>query len=458
MLVALILSFIIIACTSTSKLEPSSLTQLSNDNRVLKIWWDKGFTLEEDEALQQLVKRWEQKTGNQIKLSFYNDDELAQKAQRALRAGVPPDLMISLIAERQLNPRLAWAGKLADLSDVIEPVKSFYPKAVLEAVHLYNNIDKKRSYYAVPIHQATIQIFYWRDLIKQVGRKESDIPKDWVGFWEFWKQVQADLRKQQNKEIYGLGFPFSIGASDTYYLFEQILEAYDVQILDIKGQLRVDDPKVRQGIIDSLDWYAKFYQEDYVPPEAVKWLNPDNNRNLLNRVVVMTPNPTLSIPSAVREDADAYRNKLGTIVFPNKPNDSSMRHLVTLKEVVLFAQSQNQKIAKDFLTYLIQPEIMGEYLKAAGGRNFPVLKPIWKDPFWTNPADPHISTVAKTLTNGQTRLFYSTQSPAYSLVLEENVWGKALNRIIADGLSPEQAANEVIVQIKQIFERWQQAI
>jgi multiple sugar transport system substrate-binding protein len=457
-LVALILCFIIIACTSTSKLEPSSLTQLSNDNTVLKIWWDKGFTLEEDEALQKLVKRWEQKTGNKIKLSFYNDDELAQKSQRALRAGVPPDLMISLIAERQLNPRLAWAGKLADLSDVIEPVKSFYSKAVLEAVHLYNNVDKKRSYYAIPIHQATIQIFYWRDLIKQVGRKESDIPKDWAGFWEFWKQVQVDLRKQQKKEIYGLGFPFSVGASDTYYLFEQILEAYDVQILDTKGQLRIDDPKVRQGIIDSLDWYAKFYQEDYVPPEAVKWLNPDNNRNLLNRVVVMTPNPTLSIPSAVRQDDDTYRNNLGTIVFPNKPNASSMRHLVTLKEVVLFAQSQNQKIAKDFLTYLIQPEVMGDYLKAAGGRNFPVLKPIWKDSFWTNPADPHISTVAKTLTDGQTRLFYSTQNPAYSLVLEENVWGKALNRIIADGLSPEQAADEIIARIKQIFEQWQQAI
>jgi multiple sugar transport system substrate-binding protein len=232
-------------------------------------------------------------------------------------------------------------------------------------------------------------------------------------------------------------------------LFEQILEAYDVQILDTKGQLRIDDPKVRQGIIDSLDWYAKFYQEDYVPPEAVKWLNPDNNRNLLNRVVVMTPNPTLSIPSAVRQDDDTYRNNLGTIVFPNKPNASSMRHLVTLKEVVLFAQSQNQKIAKDFLTYLIQPEVMGDYLKAAGGRNFPVLKPIWKDSFWTNPADPHISTVAKTLTDGQTRLFYSTQNPAYSLVLEENVWGKALNRIIAD---------EIIARIKQIFEQWQQAI
>ncbi|MEH1965952.1 hypothetical protein [Nostoc sp.] len=52
---------------------------------------------------------------------------------------------------------------------------------------------------------------------------------------------------------------------------------YDVQILDFKGKLLIDDPKVRQKIVQTLDWYAKFYQQGYVPPDAINWLNPDNN-------------------------------------------------------------------------------------------------------------------------------------------------------------------------------------
>ncbi|MEH2288637.1 hypothetical protein [Nostoc sp.] len=104
--------------------------------------------------------------------------------------------------------------------------------------------------------QATIHIFYWRDLLKQIGRQESDIPKDWDSFWEFWKQIQDDLRTKQipNKKqnIYGLGFTFGMSHADTYYLFEHILEAYDVQILDSKGKLLIDDPKVRQKIVLSL--------------------------------------------------------------------------------------------------------------------------------------------------------------------------------------------------------------
>ncbi|MBE8967275.1 carbohydrate ABC transporter substrate-binding protein [Nostocales cyanobacterium LEGE 12452] len=453
--IVLTLSLIIIACTNTPKLKQSSVIHSPTENIVLKIWWDKGFTVDEDEAIQQLVSNWEKQTGNKVKLSFYMGDELPQKARRAIQAGNLPDIMMSYGAERALNPHLAWEGKLADVTDVIEPVKNLYPEYALQAVNYYNNAAKKRSYYAVPINQATVHIFYWRDLLEQIGRSKRDIPKNWDGFWEFWKQAQNKLRaKQQKQNIYGLGFPFSIGASDTYIFFEHILEAYDVQILDSEGKLLIDEPKVRQKIVQVLDWYTKFYQQGYVPPDALNWLNPDNNRSLLNRVVMMTPNNTLSIPCSVRQDPDTYGHKLDILKFPNKPNGKPMRYLLTLRQAVLFADSQQQKKALDFLAYLTQSQVIGKYLKAAGGCNLPVIKTLWQDPFWKNLADPHVSTAVKTVTEGSTRLFYYVQNPAYSVVLEENIWGKALNRIIVDKISSEQATDEAIKQIKQIFAQW----
>ncbi len=184
-LIVLTLSLIIIACTNISKLKLSSVTHSPTDNTVLKIWWDKGFTVDEDEAIQQLVSNWEKQTGNKVKLSFYIGDELPQKARRFIQVGNPPDIMMSSGAERVLNPHLAWEGKLADVTNVIEPVKNLYPEYALQAVNYYNNAAKKRSYYAVPINQSTVHIFYWRDLLEQIGRSEKDIPKDWDGFWEF---------------------------------------------------------------------------------------------------------------------------------------------------------------------------------------------------------------------------------------------------------------------------------
>ena len=34
---------------------------------------------------------------------------------------------------------------------------------------------------------------------------------------------------------------------------------------------------------------------------------------------------------------------------------------------------------------------------------------------------------------------------------EENVWGKAIHRVVADGITPEQAVGEAIARIKQIL-------
>ncbi|WP_193199103.1 hypothetical protein [Nostoc sp. MG11] len=56
---------------------------------------------------------------------------------------------------------------------------------------------------------------------------------------------------------------------------------------------------------------------------------------------------------------------------------------------------------------------------------------------------------------GQTSPFYIVQNPVYSLVLKDNIWGKALHRRVVSSVSPEQAADETIEQSKQIFDEWQ---
>ena len=449
---AIAIFMLAVACNSDTQLQNTQVAKPRSptEENVVEIWWDKGYIADEDEILQQIVSSWIQLSGKKAAIKFYTADEIAQKTQRAIQAGNPPDILFSSRAE---YPLLAWEGKLADVSDVIKSVEHFYTDTAKTAAYLFNNVEKKRSYYSIPLHQATIHIFYWKDLLDRVGKNATDIPQSWNEFWEFWKTVQTQLQTQQ--DIYGLGIPFSVEASDTYYLFEQILEAYDVAILDSQGKLKIDDVKVRQGITNCLKWYAELYKQGYVPPSALKWLDPDNNRDFLNRKVVMTPNPTLSIATALLEDRKTYLNDLGVMEFPNKPDNTPIRHLVSVRQVGILAEAENKNLAKDFLSYLIQPEVLGNYLKSAGGRYLPAITAAIEDPFWNNSENPHVSTATKTLTKGQTRLFYSAQNPIYSSVLEQNVWGQALNRIAVDKISAEQAADEAISQIKEIFAEWE---
>lgn len=451
---SLLVSLTLIACNLYPS-DRSSITSttVSLDPLPLQVWWDKGFSLEEDEALNKIIHNWEQKRGVKVQLFLQPPDDLLSKAQRAIQAGNPPDVLYSDLGSGTLFPRYAWEGKLLDLSNVIEPLKNSYPQSVLDTVYLYNNVDQKRSYYAIPIQQSTIHIFYWRDLLKQAGI--SEIPQEWDAFWQIWETAQTQLRKTKGQNIYGLGLSMSVGSADTNFLFEQMLEAFDVQLLDAQGQLLVNDPKLRQNLVNLLSWYAQHFKQGTIPPDAVQWLSPDNNIQLLNRAVLMTPNATLSIPVSQRQNNDTYFNQLGTLEFPNKPTGEPMRHLTSIRQAIIFKASKQPELAKEFLKYLTEPETLAEFLKQSGGRYFPVMSSVWQDPFWQDPKDPHISAATKTLLEKPTRAFYTSTNPAYSQVQENYVWGKVLNRVVMDGVSPEQATTEAIAQIQEIFAQWQ---
>ena len=445
--------FIVTCANQSAKLDPQK-TPLPKTT-PLTIWWTKGFYPEEDEAIKQIVAQWEKKSGYPVELLFFNDNEsLKITLLETVTAEKPPDIVYNYELEFGISPRLAWEDKLADVSDVIEPVKSLYTETALASVYLNNNVAKKRSYYAVPIQQQTVHIHYWQDLLQEINLKKSDIPNEWDKFWQFWQNAQKKIRQKNQSEIYGIGLAMSSTSNDTFYEFEQMLEVYDVNLLDKNGKLQVDKPEVRQGIITVLNWITNLYKDGYIPPDSVQWLSIDNNVNFLNHNLLMVVNPTLSIPASQRQELEIYQNQIKTIEFPYEPDGEPPKYLVSVKQILTFKSSSNLEQAKNFLSFFIRPENIGKYLKLSGGRYFPVMPKLLSDEFWHDNSDPHISVVAKQYQEGATRPFNYLLNPAYSQVLSENVWGQTIERVIVDGLSTADATDEAIAKIQEIFAQW----
>lgn len=442
----------VLACSTSI---PSS-TELNNPSpqtaNALTILWDKGYVTEEDEAIQQVVDDWNSQ-GNSAQLSFYTSSEIAPKTLRASQTGQQPDI---LFAAKSVYPVTDWDGKLADVTPVVSRLAGSYSPEALQAAKVYGskagNETEKVRYYAVPINQSFTHIYYWKDLLAEAGYAPADIPQGWDEFWAFWQTVQTQLADRY-PELYALGLPYSVPALDTYHIFEQVLLAYDVQMLNDQAQLQVNDLTVRTKIVDCLAWYLQFFEQGSVPADAIDWSDIDNNRQLLNRQVVMTPNPTLSIPAAVRNDEAVYKQQLGIAEFPNKPSGEPMPHLVDIRQAIIFQDSPHQEAAMDFLSYLTQPEVLSQFLKASYGRFMPpALNQIEADPFWQNPEDIHVYTSVKTMTEGRSHPFYNVINPAYGTVMEENVWGQAIHDMAVDGLSAEAAADWAIARIQAIFQ------
>ncbi|WP_413167380.1 ABC transporter substrate-binding protein [Capilliphycus salinus ALCB114379] len=447
-----LLSLVLVTC-SQSIPESSLPVPINNNDSSVRIWWTNGYYPEEDEAIQQIVQQWENESGFKAELNFLAEEVNLQRTKAAIETDNPPDIAYNPKGEFALNPRVAWEGKGSEVSEVLEPMKNRYSSSAIRSTFLYNSLTKNRGYYAVPIHQQTLHIHYWRDLLNDAGFTDSDIPKEWDRFWEFWQQVQDKLREQGQQNIYGIGLNYSAEANDTFYEFEQILAAYGVNLLDENGQLQIEDPEVRQDLIEVLKWYTDFYKKGYVPEDSIDWLPADNNVNFLNRRLVMTLNPTLSIPASQRSDEPVYRDQIVTVEFPKNPDGNPPQYLVSVKQILSFDASPNQEEAKSFLSFLVQPEVINQYLKQSAGRYFPVIPELLSDPFWKNVDDPHISVARQQFAS--TRPINSMLYPAYAQLFAENIWGQAIEKIVVEGVSAEAAADEVIQKIKTTFTKWE---
>ena len=429
----------------------------------LTVWWGKGFYKAEDDALFAAIKKFEAKYPKiKIELSLYAPQEMIPKSVAAMDAGNPPDVSYGDVYDFQVTAKWAYEGKLEDVSSIIDPMRAKFEPAALSTTFLYNNATQSRAYYAFPIKQQTMHIQYWKDMLADAGFKESDIPKDWKGYWSFWcEKVQAGYRQKTGNRAFGTGFPMGVDSSDSFFSFLTFMDAYNVKLVSDSGKVLVDDPSVRQGLINAMTDYTSVYAKGCTPPSATNWKDPDNNVAFANKTIALTHNATISI-AATQLDASNnaalteaqratakknYTELIATAGFPNKPDGSKMTYRAAVKTGVIFKASKNKDAAKQFVAFMLDDANLTPYVEGSLGRWFPITKAAQQSAFWKS--DPHRLAVYNQFMAGTTP-FEFTKNYKFTVLNNENVWAKAMNRVLNEKVPVDKAVDEMIARIKTV--------
>ena len=428
----------------------------------LTVWWVKGFYKAEDDALFDVIKKFEAKTNVKVELSQYPVQDTIPKTVAALDSKNPPDVAYSDVYDFQVTAKWAFDGKLEDLSDVLTPLKGNFTPNTIETTYLYNDVAKKRAYYAFPMKQQTMHIEYWKDMLAEAGLKQSDIPTKWADYWSFWcEKAQPANRKATGKRTFGIGMPMGVDSTDSFYSFLTFADAYNVKMVDNNGKLMVDDPKTRAGLISAMRDYTSVYAKGCTPPSSTSWKDPDNNVAFHNRTTMMTHNATISIAAKWLDDANnpalsaedrakgkkAYYEDIVTAGFPSKPDGGKMIYRTAVKTGVVFTDSKNKARAKEFVQFFMNEINLTPYVEGSLGRWFPVTKVGQASDFWN--ADVHRKAVHAQYAAG-TVPFEFTKNYKVTVVNNENVWAKAMNRVINEKIPVDKAVDEMIARIKTI--------
>jgi multiple sugar transport system substrate-binding protein len=429
----------------------------------LTVWWVKGFYKAEDDALFEAIKKFEAKNKNiKIDLSQYPIQDMIPKTVAALDSGAPPDVAYADVYDFQVTAKWAYDNKLEDITSVIDPIRAKFEPAALSTTFLYNNATQARAYYAYPIKQQTMHIQYWKDMLAEAGFKPSDIPTGWKDYWSFWcEKVQPAYRQKSGNRAFGIGMPLGVDSSDSFYSFLTFMDAYNVKLVNDSGKLLVDDPAVRQGLINALTDYTQVYLKGCAPPSSTSWKDPDNNVAFHNKTTVLTHNATISIAAKWLDDSNNatlteaqratakknYTELIATAGFPNKPDGSKMIYRAAVKTGVIFKDAKNKAAAKKFVAFLLDEANLTPYVEGSLGRWFPVTKQAQQSAFWKS--DPHRQAVYNQFMNGTTP-FEFTKNYKFTVLNNENVWAKAMNRILNEKVPVDKATDEMIARIKAV--------
>ena len=430
--------------------------------QALTVWFSKGFYRSEDEALLAAIKKFEAKTGIKVELSQYATQDMIPKTVAALDSSSPPDVGYSDTYNNQAAGKWAFEGKLEDLSDILKPMMPRFATSTVEHSLLYNGQTKAKAYYGFPLKQQTLHVQIWGDMLEKAGFKASDIPTTWKEYWSFWcEKVQPASRKASGARTYGIGMPMGVESTDSFQSFYAFLDAYDAKLVDDNGKLLVDDPKTRAGVISALKDYTEPYLNGCTPPSSTTWRDPDNNVAFHNKTTVMTHNFTISIaakwyedsvnPSLTQEQRDAakkaYEETIITASFPMRPDGKPMTYRADVKNGVIFAGAKNKAGAKEFVKFLMEEDNLRPYVEGALGRWFPITKAGQESPFWQ--ADRHRKAVFTQFKSG-TQPFDYVKNYKFTTLNNENVFAKAMNRVVSEKVPVEKAADEMLARIKQV--------
>jgi multiple sugar transport system substrate-binding protein len=266
--------------------------------------------------------------------------------------------------------------------------------------------------------------------------------------------VQPAVRKASGRDdIWGVGLAFGIG-TDTMTQFFQFMAAYKADYVTRDGRLVIDQPEIRQRLIEAIESYTAIYRKGCTPPDAITWANIDNNEQFLAQAVVMTANDTLSIPNALkRERPEDYYEKTATIEWPLGPDGEAFPIYGYVQPGMVFNEGGNPIAAKEFVRFLMADGWLAHYLDFSGERYLPAMSALSNQPFWLDPSDPHRMAAAMQVSSRPTQYDYAGASGdwRHEQAWQERVWAKAIHPIVTEGVGPEQAVDEAIARIKEIL-------
>ena len=289
----------------------------------LVVWWEKGFYPQEDEAVAEIIAAFEQESGKQVELVQHAPGRDGRPGSRAaLEAGQAARFLVHHLGDAGAA-QWAYEDRLVDLEATLGPswtcsmpTPSKRPRC--STAGRAGAACTRCRWAGIPTTFMSGTACWSGPASPSPTFPRSGRPSGLSGATRCSRRC-VRLWAATTSGVSGCRCPAAIDTDERSSSSSSSPTRRPGSTAT--AGCRSTIPEIRAGMIKALEAYTLIWRKGCTPPDATNWTNVDNNKAFLAQTVVMTANPTLSIPAALRTTRpDDYYKNAATIDWPDGAN------------------------------------------------------------------------------------------------------------------------------------------
>lgn len=423
------------AVAATATTAPWWLVNSSHAQRAKKIvyWHVPNFTPKADELQKEQVYEFAKQAAVKeadVEYAVVANEQFQAKLAAAIEAGNPPDVCRLYESNVQFY---AAGGHLLDLTEVVDKMRR-EPKGIFETS--LNAVTYKGRAMGAPLAVNPWPVHARLDLLEKA---KVDYPKTWDEFVETSKKIQEPPR------LFAFGICLGL-VEDTSDNVMNILWCYGGKMVEADNKTVVMNSPENAAGVKLIE--AMFKTHKIIPPGAISWDNSGNNKAYQSKQAAFVMNPTSVYAYLDGNDKDLQR---ATGLFPVPAGPKGTVNQIDTWAFGAFKKNPYPELARGLVDYMMQPQNYDRIIQSTGGRWVPVYKRLFDSPFWKEkPAFKHFIQMAET---GVPVSYAGAPTPAAGEVLNTQLIGKMIQRVLVENWPAEKALEECHKKIVDIYAR-----
>lgn len=405
-------------------------------DETMSFWAVHTNTPELAAAMQQIVNSFEQEKGVKVAYQAVDGSIVYPKFLTAVQGNALPD-----VADGYSYHPLQFAAmnQMQPTDDIINAWKADGTLADIVNEYAYKKFFWNGHYWGVPWNLDIRAIYYRKDLLEKAGVKP---PTDWDTF----KEAAIKLNDPDNG-VYGLAFPAGNFHIAQHYYMAFMLQAGG-SILDKDGNL-VFGTTAKDANVQALTYLTDFATKYHVTPDGIASYNTDEPMTLFIQGRAAFCMGTGGMIARLLKEAPDMIDNVGVLETLQGPKAKLTAGFYN--PLFVWKYSPNQKLATDFVQWLVKPGRLQPLYTAYPGNCWPILKSeLDAEVFKKTPL--MVEVLQKVIPFTTDFAYPGTGVPQMGAIDGEKMFAEPVNDVVAGAKTPEQAVEDAHAKMAKLWQ------